>query len=533
MEDSMEKLTSMKIVRDDFGIEYEILSPIDISTIADTNRREIALAVQDVDAQINLCEDEVAKLSAEIEKLTNHADGVDYVVAVVSGILTGLIDSFFVGETEINVDKIQEELEKKYKTPNDRAFQHKDQNGKWISSSDYHRLEDLAHHPTLLGLIAAILVRFFRLGIFIKDGKLHIFPINSSEYTSDSEKKKEEVIKDIKDLALVWGSVVLTGIFMWLATIAEKKYEDKYQSEMPAPLRKLIKLIATSPILIQLLKSADTWLGHIMSDVSTSAGVPGIFLSILQEISCLPILKNTDLPQLVKDTYFIFEDTHISKYAGVVFSAVKKQSIPIIINECLVRGFYFAGHLVNELIASKSLDKVNWKNIIPFGNRTVERMMTIASGTFTAVDIADAAIRSGGFNPACLLRVNFVGVGRFALAIGVDVGMGMKRSHLVKERIKLMGQELTLLNAKVYYKCAQLHYAEMDALEAEEDMWIAAQDAEQTIQEVYLQAQESVNFIVESLAEIHKSMEKISTYRTAIEEKNHGLTKAIIDKLKY
>ena len=76
---------------------------------------------------------------------------------------------------------------------------------------------------------------------------------------------------------------------MWLGTIAEKKYEDKYQNEMPAPLQKIIKLIAASPLLIQILKTADTWIGHIMSDVSTSAGIPGIFLSVLQEISCLPI----------------------------------------------------------------------------------------------------------------------------------------------------------------------------------------------------------------------------------------------------
>ena len=37
------------------------------------------------------------------------------------------------------------------------------------------------------------------------------------------------------------------------------------------------------------------------------------------------------------------------------------------------------------------MDKINWKAIIPFRNRTVDRMLTIASMTFTAADTADAA----------------------------------------------------------------------------------------------------------------------------------------------
>ena len=71
------------------------MSPIDISAISDPNRREIALALQDVNKQIDLCEEEISKLSSEIDRLTNHADGLDYAVAVASGTITALIDSFF------------------------------------------------------------------------------------------------------------------------------------------------------------------------------------------------------------------------------------------------------------------------------------------------------------------------------------------------------------------------------------------------------------------------------------------------------
>jgi hypothetical protein len=168
-------------------------------------------------------------------------------------------------------------------------------------------------------------------------------------------------------------------------------------------------------------------------------------------------------------------------------------------------------------------------------------MMTIATGTFTAIDAADAAIRSaatsGGNGAAFLtnfvMKINIKGVGVFVTSVCQDIGMGIKRSQLINERIKVMSKELLLLNAKVYYKCAQLHYAEFDMLEAEQSMWIAAQDAEETINQVYILSQESVVFISESLAEIQSSMDKITSYRTAIEEKNPGLTQELIKKLKY
>src|SRR5690606_40294205 len=62
-------------------------------------------------------------------------------------------------------------------------------------------------------------------------------------------------------------------------------------------------------------------------------------------------------------------------------------------------------------------------------------ILTIATGTFTAVDLADAAIRagmkSGGnlatFGVQLVLRVNFIGIGRFAFAVYSDVSMGAQR----------------------------------------------------------------------------------------------------------
>ena len=97
----MNSIAALKTVNDEFEVEYEILSPIDIPSIASLERQEIATELQNIDAQVSLCEGEIAKISTEINRLTNQADGLDYTVAVASGILTGLIDSFFVGKVDL------------------------------------------------------------------------------------------------------------------------------------------------------------------------------------------------------------------------------------------------------------------------------------------------------------------------------------------------------------------------------------------------------------------------------------------------
>lgn len=522
----MNPLVAIKTQNDEFQVEYEILSHIDISAIEDTDKRDILIALQDVEKHLTLCEDEIAKLSTDINNLTNHSDGIDYAVAVISGIISGLIDSFCVGEIEIDKEKIQEFLERKYHTANDSGYKHKNSDGNWTSSAMYHRLDDLAHHPTIGGLIASILVRYFRLVTFIdgSDGKPHIFFAD----TSSPEATKQE----IQDLMKAWIGATIGGVCIWLSNATIKKYEEVNDEEMPEPLKKIIKVVGASPLILEVLKTVDVWVGHMMSDVSTSQGIPGIFLSLLKEISVLPVIRDTDFRVWV-DGLYNKGNMNLSEWGGVVFTAAKKQSLPILINEAIVRIFYFVRSLTEELKAKKDFKLVDWNKIIPFKNRTVERMMTIASGTLAAVDIADAAIRSGGFNAACLLRVNYVGIGRFAIAIGVDAGMGIKRSQLVNERIKVMGKELELLNAKVYYRCAQLHYAEADMLEAEEHMWISAQNAERTINMAYEMAQDSVEIMAESLTEIRDSMGRISSYRSSIEEKNPGLIKEIVDTLKY
>ena len=174
----MNSLVSLKTVsEDDFQVQFDVMPLVELDDGVSKRRRVINEGISNIDKQLEIAKEKIDELNAEIKKLTNEADALDYAVAVVSGVITGLIDSFFVGETEIDKEKIEKELAKKYHVSNDNAFTHKNSDGNRISSPLYHRLDDLAHHPTPLGLVASILARYFRLVVYIdgSDGKPHIF----------------------------------------------------------------------------------------------------------------------------------------------------------------------------------------------------------------------------------------------------------------------------------------------------------------------------------------------------------------------
>ena len=207
-----------------------------------------------------------------------------------------------------------------------------------------------------------------------------------------------------------------------------------------------------------------------------------------------------------------------------LLSELGRQAIPVILGDIAVRTFYFVRRLVGELKEHKELKAVNWRNVIPFNNRTIARMLTIESGTFMAVDLADAAIRSAieagppitpAFWSKFILKVNFVGVGRFVLAVGVDVGMGIKRQQLIKERMQYKSEDNMLQVTKLYY--------------LQENMWIEAIDTDKAIDEMCSTAEKSIIYYANAWNDISNSLDKIQNIDTNQVEKNNP---GLIDDLK-
>lgn len=489
--------------------------------------------VDSIEREQSLIDDKIESLNSEIEMLTNDADSMDYIVSACSGVVAGLVDSFFVGEWNLDIASAHKKvnnfimdyakrkgykgerlkdaisfLERKFAVAQDDIW-----SGKGISSANLHHLEDIAHHPTLAGLVAAIIVTFFRTAFFVnKQGKWHPVFVPAT--------KKEGSIA--KALVKAWVPIVISGALRWLVNIAESKYVDKVGHEIPKPIRKLLITLSYSPAVIDILKVSSDWFGHLVSDMGGSKstpgggkGVVGIFLALLKELSSLSPLNRTKLPEFVSDLYS--KKGVDMRYEIAALNMVGKQSLPVLVNESIVRTFYFVRHLLIEK-ENKEWSAVNWSKVVPWGNRTIVRMITISSGVFCAFDVTDAAIRSaiknGGniYNPKLytdfVLRLNFVGIGRFCLAVGADIGMGIKRSKVIQERQHVMNQWLILQNAKIY--------------SCQAGMWKEAANAETAIEELHKATEIAVNSLNRGIIEANNQMVEVRTHLSELDDDDCG-----------
>ena len=458
-------------------IEQEVVSAEIIVTAESKNKKSIEFpAASDIEIELD-------RVNKELERYTNNAEKIDYAWAVVSGVFSGVIDSVFVGKCsfdtkgiEINNQQVNNfiqryakarglknerlkdaisELEKAFKVAQDNVWKGK---GIGVSAADHH-LADLAHHPTPVGLIAAIIVQFLRIGVFLNDeGKWHFVPVKTT-------------LNDLKNAIL---PAVITGILNWVASLAEKTYETDTGEEIPKVLHKLIRAAASAPIFIEVAKCADNWFGHLVSDMGGSKntagggmGIPGLFVSLLYEMSGLPGLKDSGLPGFVDDLY---QKKKLDlRHELTVYKNLAKQTIPVIFNEVFTRLGYFMFRLIDE-VTKHSSKGINWNRVLPFNNRTVDRMMMISAMTFSVADTADAAvhaaIESCGewvlFAGAFVTRFNFIGAGRAALAIVKEVSNEKKECELIHQKLILTEAKTADVIEKIetYRKALELRVAE-------------------------------------------------------------------------
>ena len=169
-------------------------------------------------------------------------------------------------------------------------------------------------------------------------------------------------------------------------------------------------------------------------------GIPGVFLSMLYEVAALPILKDSGLP-LALDSIYEKQKFDL-RHEVAIYKALGKQTIPVVINELLVRTMYFLSHLVKEVKANDGITGIDWNNVVPFKSRTIDRMLTVSTMTFSFADTADAAvhaaIESGGnwvlFSGRFVTRFNYVGAGRATIAIVKEFSNERKEEQLIHEK---------------------------------------------------------------------------------------------------
>ena len=216
---------------DEFKVEYEI---INIEHSQDEEiKKYVQGKIQNIDSAIDINNSKLQEYNKQLKKFTDQADAIDYTVAISSGILAGVIDSFFVGELSLKDGKecskeLMEKCVKKLGKNNDLTKAIKNLEENHIPTDYYslksdksvspcsHRLDYLAHHPTPIGLIASILTQFTKQGYFQnKEGEF--FTILAEEHIGKN--------------------------------IGEK-----------------------------IFKGTIVWFFHLVSDVSTASGIPGPIL---------------------------------------------------------------------------------------------------------------------------------------------------------------------------------------------------------------------------------------------------------------
>lgn len=370
-------------------------------------------------------------LDSQIELLSSQADQYDYLVSVCSGILCGMLDILWVGDFDLRrgrdwasdrTDEFVKKtakllgcesddlsdavkfLEKKFPVPSDG-------NTPDFGGGLQHHLRDFAHHPTIVGLMFSLLTQFTEKSYGTDvNGKFIVVNV--------PDKSKIFIGKDVPE-KIFFGTVV--------------------------------------------------WFFHLVSDMAGSGstaglsggtGIPGPLLSLAKELSALPFFKDMKIGEdslsvflsklfngtllakrdengkIIKDTILRF-DLRAELGVGVELG---RQALPVIANEFIVRTFYFIRRLAMEMRESNvrslsDMEKMNWDNIKPANNPTIARMLTISTGVFTMLDIGDAVISQKYW-----VSVNYIGIGRFAVAIGEDISWGLRVRNVKK--IKEMYQNI-------------------------------------------------------------------------------------------
>lgn len=199
------------------------------------------------------------------------------------------------------------------------------------------------------------------------------------------------------------------------------------------------------------------WAMHLVSDMAGSSsnpgkgtGIPGIVLSLLKELSSLPVFQDAQVA-------YKGEDIRIQQWISKLFNGMAlktedgkpirfdlrtevglldqalSQVLAVVANEVIVRCLYMLSRLKAELeryeVSKVSgLHKLKASHFMPYNSRALTRMVTVSSTSFVLANLATAAVRAGiecrgskvVFAQKLFLRINYVGVGRFAFALHAD-----------------------------------------------------------------------------------------------------------------
>ena len=394
------------------------------------------------------------------EKNIKEIDKIDYLVAVACGSIAGLIDAFCIGE--FSLEKARE----------------------WGSKETNNFVLKVAKMAGFKGDNLSDAIRFLE----------KRFPIAADDKIPDFGGGKQHHLRDFSHHFSIGG--LLCSVFT--------QFSSKVIGTDTDGSLKIVSI--TDETLIgndfaqKLLFGIVHWLFHMASDMAGTSstagrgtGIPGPLVALLKKLSALPCFKDKMIGEVEFHTWFskLFNGTLLAKRddnskitepmpfdlrteIGVLHE-VGKQFIPVLINECLVRGIYFIRRLYlsikdQEIHSIKDLKKIDSADLLPYNNRIIRRMVTVSSGVFVAIDTTDAlaraVIKNQGFKndfvKDFVVRINIAGIGRFAVACVADARFITEDIRQAKEKRDRIEKEYEKMISD--FSCLSLDYEQTQVL---------------------------------------------------------------------
>ncbi len=291
-----------------------------------------------------------------------------------------------------------------------------------------HHLRDFAHHPTIVGLVFSIMTQFTEYGYGTDvDGNFISVKIAKTDRIGNSFADK-----------IYMGAV--SWIFHMVSDMAGSSSSAANQSDgtgIPGPIMSLLKELSAIPGIKHIAGKDDK--GHNQFSVECSKLFNGTLLG-----------KHDENGKIIKDEVLKFD---LRTEIGIANEAMKsKQYLPVVINEIIVRAFYSVRKFMEQMKTVDSLDKIDMRKVLPFNSLPLKHMLTIATVTFSAIDISSAGIKAAlknkdnkpGFVLDFMQSVNYIGAGRMLISVSGEAGRGLETLYdlfmdlIQKEKVKMI-----------------------------------------------------------------------------------------------
>lgn len=467
---------------------------------------EFLKMVDGIDEELFKIDEKLASVGEDIERLTSHADWIDILSAITCGFLTGVLDNFLCDDFKFEIEDKENATTEQYTLTGlaenfikekTKSFNIENKisdlmkkllNEKWLQKIS---TPNLSQQPSIIGLACSVLTQF--------TGKT--YGINTDGITSQK-------VEDDTIIGKSLISKVFLGIVLWFLDVLGGiiKFDDIETEKKPNGATSwLFKLISEIPLFKE---------KGIKEDV-----LPGLKSIIIKIVNSDFFLKKEEKVSGAKEV----EPPKDDGIFGGIFKDLAKKSLPVLINEISVRAIYFIRRLYDEIKEKGAINKVEWKNTLPIGNRTIERMITIASGVFTATDVVGVLICGAtstlkSWKQGLSLGLNIVGVGRFVIAGLTDIGMGIKKGIEERELLRLKNNALCLMQAKLYH--------------GESLLWQAQKDVNQSIGSLINAIEQNLPQILQDVKATQESVEQIEKLDLEkVEQHNEGLLNDVLDIL--